>query len=173
MDELRTWLDATLTRISGRSELAQAIRYALARWDGLTHVLRDSRVCIDNSAAERVMRPIAIRRRNWTFAGSDAGGARAAIYSLIESVKINGADPADHLGRMLERIADHSVSRVANLLPRNMLELKPRVNQRIARDTHTAAPTGRLLWRRFATRMTDAHTPDSPPSQSPQPSSSG
>ena len=80
MDELRTWLDATLLRISGSSELAQAIRYAIARWDGLTHVLRDGRVCLDNSAAERTMRPIVIGRRNWTFAGSDAG-ARAPLPS--------------------------------------------------------------------------------------------
>ena len=133
MDELRIWLDVTLTRISGRSELAQAIRYALARWDSLTHVLRDGRVCIDNSAAERAMRPIAIGRRNWTFAGSDAGGARAAaIYSLIESAKINGIDPEDYLRRMLERIADYPVSQVADLLPWNMLGLKPRLDQRIA-----------------------------------------
>ena len=133
MGELRTWLDATLTRISRRSELAQTIRYALAHWDGLTHVLRDGRVCLDNSAAERAMRPIAIGRRNWTFAGSDAGGARAAtIYSLIETAKINGADPEDYLRRMLERIADHPVSRIADLLPWRMTGLRARLDQRIA-----------------------------------------
>lgn len=133
MGELRTWLDATLIRISGRSELAKAIRYALARWDGLTNVLRDGRVCIDNAAAERAMRPIAIGRRNWTFAGSDAGGARAAaIYSLIETAKINGIDPEDYLRHMLERIADYPVGQVADLLPWNMVGLKPRLDQRIA-----------------------------------------
>ena len=127
------WLEATLTRISGRSELAQAIRYALARWDSLRHVLRDGRVCPDNSAAERAMRPIAIGRRNWTFAGSDAGGARAAaVYSLIETAKINGADPEDYLRRMLRRIADHPVSQVADLLPWNMTGLRARLDQRIA-----------------------------------------
>ena len=133
MDELRMWLDATLTRVSGRGELAKAIRYALARWDSLTNVLCDGRVCIDNSAAERAMRPIAIGRRNWTFAGSDAGGSRAAaIYSVIETAKINGIDPEDYLRRMLERIADHPVSKVAHLLPWNLVGLKQRLDQRIA-----------------------------------------
>ena len=118
LNDLRVWLEATHARISGRSELAKAIRYTLSRWGSLTHILRDGRVCIDNSAAERAMRPIAIGRRNWTFAGSDAGGERAAaIYSLIETAKINGIDPEDYLRKMLERIADHPVRRVADLLP--------------------------------------------------------
>ncbi len=81
LTELRAWLDATRSRVSGRSDLAGAIRYPLSRWDALTLTLRDGRACIDNSAAERAMRPIAVGRRNWTFAGSDAGGERAAaIY---------------------------------------------------------------------------------------------
>jgi transposase len=84
--EMKTWLETKLTRGSGRGELAKAIRYAVSRWHALTLILRDGRACIDNSAAERAMRPIALGRRNWTFAGSDAGGERAAaIYSLIET----------------------------------------------------------------------------------------
>jgi transposase len=94
MESLREWLDATRSRISGRSELAGAIRYALSRWEALTLILRDGRACIDNSAAERAMRPIAVGRRNWTFAGSDAGGERAAaIYSLIETASCTGSIP--------------------------------------------------------------------------------
>lgn len=117
----------------GAANSPRRFRYALARWDGLTNVLRDGRVCLDNSAAERAMGPVAIGRRNWTFAGSDAGGARAAaIYSLIETAKINGIDPEDYLRRMLDRIADHPVSKVADLLPWNMVGLKPRLDQRIA-----------------------------------------
>jgi len=86
MADMHAWLEVSLTRISGRSDMAKAIRYSLKRWDALTLVLRDGRACIDNSAAERAMRPIALGRRNWTFAGSDAGGLRAAaIYSLIET----------------------------------------------------------------------------------------
>jgi transposase len=82
MTALRDWLEAARSRISGRSDLAAAIRYTLSRWKALTLILRDGRACIDNSAAERAMRPIAVGRRNWTFAGSDAGGERAAASCL-------------------------------------------------------------------------------------------
>jgi len=82
--DLRKWLDTTLSRVSGRSEMAKAIRYALVRWNALTLVLRDGRACIDNNAAERSMRPMTLGRKNWLFAGSNRGGERAAaMYSLI------------------------------------------------------------------------------------------
>ena len=79
MAELREWLEATLRRISGKSDLAKAIRYTLAQWTALTTVLRDGRACLHNNAAERQMQPLALGRKNYLFAGSLEGGRRAAI----------------------------------------------------------------------------------------------
>ena len=79
---MKSWLDNSLNRIPGKSTLAGAIRYTLNRWDALTLVLRDGRACLDNNAAERSMRPITLGRKNWLFAGSNAGGDRAAaVYT--------------------------------------------------------------------------------------------
>jgi transposase len=131
--DLKAWLETTLGRVPGRSDLAKAIRYSLSRWQALTTVLRDGRACIDNSAAERAMRPLALGRRNWTFAGSDRGGERAALfYSLIETAKLHGLDPEAYLTHVLERIASHPVNRVADLLPWNATSIKPRLDQRLA-----------------------------------------
>ena len=118
MDDLRSWLEATLPQLPGRSSLAQALRYAITRTGRMTPYLTDGRSELDNNAAERSMRAIALGRKNYLFAGSDAGGDRAAAaYTLIETAKLNGIDPQAWLTGVLGRIADHPINRIDELLP--------------------------------------------------------
>lgn len=121
LDELAAFLDTALARIPGKGDLAKAIRYARSRWTALTRYVDNGRLEISNNAAERAIRPLAIGRRNWMFAGSDAGGERAAaIYTIVESAKLNGLDPQAYLRHVLGCIADHPINRIADLLPWNI-----------------------------------------------------
>jgi hypothetical protein len=116
--QLHAWLTAMLQRVSAKSEIAGAIRYALVRWTALTRYRDDGRIEIDNNSAERSIRPIVLGRRNYLFAGSDAGGERAAnVYSLIGSAMLNAMDPYLYLRHVLERIAEHPINRIDQLLP--------------------------------------------------------
>jgi transposase len=120
LDDLEAWLANQLCRISGKTPLAQAIRYALTRIKRLRPYLDQGFLEIDNNTAERSMRAIAIGRKNWLFAGSERGGKSAAIaYTLIETAKLNGVDPQAWLAEVLGRIADHKINRIDELLPWN------------------------------------------------------
>ena len=118
--ELKTWLRAQRAKLSAKNETAKAIDYSLKRWTALTRFLDDGRLCISNNAAERALRGIAVGRHNWTFAGSDEGGRRAAaICTLIETAKLNDIDPQAWLADVLARLPDHPAKRIADLMPWN------------------------------------------------------
>jgi transposase len=120
VDALHTWLNQQRAKLSAKNELAKAIDYSLKRWPALTRFLDDGRLCLSNNAAERSIRRVAMGRKNWTFAGSDVGGERAAaIYTLIETAKLNDIDPRAWLADVLARLQDHPAKRIAELLPWN------------------------------------------------------
>ena len=126
LESLHVWLQTTLKSLSQKSELALAIRYALSRWAALVRYRDDGRLEIDNNAAERALRTVALGRKNWLFAGSDDGGERAAnIYSLLGTARLNDLNPEAYLRYVLERIADHPITEIDQLLPWNVAAQLP------------------------------------------------
>jgi transposase len=121
LERFDAYITEGLAKLSGKSDLAVALRYARRRWGALTRFVDDGRAEISNNAAERAIRPLAIGRKNYLFAGSDRGGERAAaIYTLIETAKLNGLDPQAYLSAVLTRIAEHPINRIDALLPWNI-----------------------------------------------------
>lgn len=125
-EALLSWSDETVRKLSRKSELAAAFRYMRGRWAALIRCFDDGHLALDNNPAERALRGVAIGRKNYLFAGSDAGGRRAAaMYSLIETAKLNGINPQHYLADVLARIADHPARRIVELLPWNWLPATP------------------------------------------------
>jgi transposase len=120
VEAFRVWAEQQLTRIPGKSDLAKAFRYGLSRWSSFCLFLQDGRVSIDNNAAERALRPIGIGRKNWLFAGAESGAETLArAMTLIETAKMNGVNPQTYLTDILDRIHDHKINRLDELLPWN------------------------------------------------------
>ena len=126
LEALHAWAETQLTRIPGKGDLAKAFRYGLSRWPAFCLFLDDGRVAIDNNVAERALRSIGIGRRNWLFAGSEAGAETLArAMTLIESAKMNNLDPQAYLTDLFQRIHDHKINRIDELLPWNWRPLAP------------------------------------------------
>ena len=107
---MNAWLKGSLSKLSKKSEVTAAIHYALGRWTQLLRYVDDGRIEIDNNAAERALRAVALGRKNYLFAGSDTGGERAAaMYSLLGSAKLNGLDPEAYLSYVLARMRQEVV----------------------------------------------------------------
>ncbi|HSK29538.1 MAG TPA: IS66 family transposase, partial [Candidatus Limnocylindria bacterium] len=126
IEDLEAWLRQQRARLSTKSKTANAIDYLLKRWPAFTRFLEDGTICLSNNAAERALRGIAVGRRNWTFAGSDEGGHRAAaMYTLIETAKLGGIDPRAWLADVLARLPGHPARHIDDLLPWNWQKPQP------------------------------------------------
>ncbi len=121
VEAMKRWIEQEHGRVPGRSKLAEAIRYALNRWDALTRFIDDGRIELDTNPVERAIRPVALGRKNHLFAGSDGGGARwATVSTLIETCKLNGVEPYTYLRDVITRMVDgHPASKLDELLPWN------------------------------------------------------
>jgi transposase len=133
---LHAWMIEESAKVEKGSTFAAAFNYTFNNWDALQRYTEDGHLEIDNNIAERSVRGIGVRRKNYLFFGSDTGGERAAIiYSLIETCKLNHIDPQRYLHYVLERIADHPINRIEELLPWNLVDKL----QQPAQVTHALA----------------------------------
>ena len=120
VEAFKSWAEVQLGRIPGKGDLAKAFRYGLKRWPSFSLFLDDGRIAIDNNAAERAIKPVVIGRKNFMFAGSDAGGETLAdAMTIIETAKFSGLNPEAYLADVFARFQDHKINRIDELLPWN------------------------------------------------------
>ena len=118
MVTLQRWLQEHRAKVPEGSATAKAIDYSLRRWQALSGFIDNAQVPIDNNWIENQMRPVALGRKNWLFAGSLRAGQRAAaVMSLIQSAKLNGHDPHAYLKDVMEKLPSWPNSRIEELLP--------------------------------------------------------
>ena len=123
LNELHRWMIEKVALVEKRSDLAKAFNYLLNNWEAFARYTRDGRLEIDNTAAERSLRGACVGKKNYLFFGADSGGEHAAIiYSLVETCKKNRIDPQRYLEYVLERIANHPINRIEELLPWNVAD---------------------------------------------------
>jgi transposase len=120
MGELEAWMRENLTQVLPKSHIGQAIAYSISMWGRLKRYLEDGRYEIDNNRVENSIRPVALGRKNYLFAGSHEGAERAAmVYSFIGTCKFNHVNPSDWLYDIITRIPQHKANRLEELLPHN------------------------------------------------------
>ena len=118
LDALHRWMLLTRQKITDGSATAKALDYSLKRWTALTRFVDDGHLPVDNNHIENQIRPIAIGRSNWLFAGSLRAGQRAAaVMSLVQSARLNGHDPYAYLKDVLTRLPTQRASQIGELLP--------------------------------------------------------
>lgn len=131
MQSLYDWIQVQMTELSGHSDTAKAFAYLLKQWDALNLYCSNGWAEIDNNIAENALRGVALCRKNWLFAGSDAEGERAAVlYLLVGTCRLNGVEPEAWLHYVLENIQDWPVNKLCDLLPWK-IDLKSAVSAQI------------------------------------------
>ena len=126
LDALHQWMTLQRQKLPDSSATARALDYSLRRWTALTRFVDDGQLPVDNNWIENQIRPIAIGRNNWLFAGSLRAGQRAAaVMSLVQSARMNGHDPYAYLKDVLTRLPTHRASRVEELLPHRWQDAQP------------------------------------------------
>ena len=150
LDRFRRWIDAEAPGALPKSPMGEAFGYTSNQWQALTRYLEDGRLDIDNNASERELRRVAVGRKNWLFAGSDAGGTRAAVlYSLVATCRRHEIDPFEYLRDVIDRVSTHPMGRIEELLPDRWKRLRQAEPTNAPLPQHAAAgspaPPGKQL----------------------------